>query len=164
MFSIRPFVADDLDSLSDIWLRAVRATHHFLTEEDISFYFPLVRHALSIMEIWVLVKKGSRQGFMAMDDNKVEALFLSPEQRGNGGGRHLMEFARKKINLDRALLVDVNEGNPEALGFYRHLGFRQTGRSSVDGSGKPFPLLHLSLHGAINPTGLKNKKSICNRE
>jgi putative acetyltransferase len=40
----------------------------------------------------------------------------------------------------------VNEQNPEAVGFYLHYGFAQTGRSPLDGEGRPFPLLHMSLH------------------
>jgi putative acetyltransferase len=42
------------------------------------------------------------------------------------------------------LRVDVNEGNPGALAFYRRLGFTQTGRSPLDGAGRPYPLLHLA--------------------
>jgi putative acetyltransferase len=42
-----------------------------------------------------------------------------------------------------ALTVDVNEQNPAAVGFYERLGFVVVGRSPRDGSGRPFPLLHL---------------------
>jgi putative acetyltransferase len=44
-----------------------------------------------------------------------------------------------------ASTVDVNEQNPQAVGFYLHEGFQQVGRSPLDGLGKPYPLLHLSL-------------------
>ncbi|RYZ54653.1 MAG: GNAT family N-acetyltransferase, partial [Chitinophagaceae bacterium] len=37
--------------------------------------------------------------------------------------------------------VDVNEQNEMAVGFYRHFGFRVTGRSETDSLGKPYPLL-----------------------
>jgi putative acetyltransferase len=37
----------------------------------------------------------------------------------------------------------VNEQNPAACGFYEHLGFVVVGRSEVDGTGRPFPLLHM---------------------
>jgi putative acetyltransferase len=39
--------------------------------------------------------------------------------------------------------VDVNEQNPEARGFYERLGFTVVARSELDGTGRPFPLLHL---------------------
>lgn len=32
------------DELLSIWEEAVRSTHHFLTEADIQFYKPLIRH------------------------------------------------------------------------------------------------------------------------
>jgi putative acetyltransferase len=41
--------------------------------------------------------------------------------------------------------VDVNEQNPQGVGFYRHMGFEQVGRSELDGQGNPFPLLHMRL-------------------
>lgn len=41
--------------------------------------------------------------------------------------------------------VDVNEQNPQAIGFYEHIGVKVTGRSPLDGQRKPFPLLHMTL-------------------
>jgi putative acetyltransferase len=41
------------------------------------------------------------------------------------------------------LQVDVNEQNHGACKFYKRFGFVRMGRSELDGSGKPFPLLHL---------------------
>ena len=39
---IRGAQADDLRTLVPLWERSVRATHGFLSEEDIEFYRPLV--------------------------------------------------------------------------------------------------------------------------
>lgn len=41
--------------------------------------------------------------------------------------------------------VDVNEQNPDALGFYLSRGFHHVGRSDLDGDGRPYPILHLAL-------------------
>ena len=41
--------------------------------------------------------------------------------------------------------LDVNEQNPQAVGFYEHEGFVVAGRSPVDDAGRPFPLLHMRL-------------------
>jgi putative acetyltransferase len=49
------------------------------------------------------------------------------------------------IEHQAAYKVDVNEQNPDAVGFYQHLGFNVIGRSPLDGQGNPFPLLHLEL-------------------
>jgi putative acetyltransferase len=131
----------DRDALVAIWLRSVRATHAFLTEEDIQKLSPLVREqVLPALEIWVLVRDDEPIGFAGLDGARLEALFLDPAHFRSGGGRLLVEHARR---LKGKLAVDVNEQQPEALRFYEALGFRVVGRSPVDSAGRPFPLVHL---------------------
>ena len=69
-------------------------------------------------------------------------LFVDPAFRGMGLGRHLVEYAIDRLHVTR---VDVNEQNEQAAGFYARLGFRYVSRSETDGSGKPYPILHLEL-------------------
>ena len=71
-------------------------------------------------------------------------LFISPEHRNKGIGSLLLKNA---IKTQDAQKVDVNEQNPDAIGFYENLGFSVVGRSPLDGQGNPFPLLHLELTG-----------------
>ncbi len=139
---IRRALAGDRETLLDVWLRSVRATHGFLSEEDIQSFLPVVRdHALTEFEVWVLVAHdGPAMGFMGLTGSKLEALFLAPEFFRRGGGRRLVEHARR---LKGPLTLDVNEQNPEARAFYESLGFVVEGRSDVDGTGRPFPLLHM---------------------
>jgi putative acetyltransferase len=137
--TIRPFISDDLELLLDIWLRSVRATHTFLTESDIQTMLPLVRQALPELEMHVLCEQDTPVGFIAMCENKIEALFLAPEFRHRGGGRMLVEHVQDR----QPLLVDVNEQNPEACRFYQAMGFVVESRSELDGQGQPFPLLHM---------------------
>lgn len=70
-------------------------------------------------------------------------LFILPSYRGQGIGELLTNYA---IKNQGATKVDVNEQNPQAVGFYEHVGFRVVGRSATDGQGKPFPLLHMELN------------------
>jgi putative acetyltransferase len=136
----------DRDALLDVWLRSVRATHTFLTEEDIQYFLPLVRDvALVELEVWKLCDEHDvAVGFMGLTDAKMEAIFLAPEVRRRGWGRMLVDHARK---LKGPLTVDVNEQNEEAVEFYKACGFRVVGRSELDSTGRPFPLLHLSEAG-----------------
>jgi putative acetyltransferase len=139
---IRAAAADEIDRLVDIWLRSVRATHGFLTEDDIRALEPLVRdQVLPKLEVWVLCTEADRPiGFMALSGNSLEGLFIDPEHTGGGGGRLMLAHAR---SLKGALVVDVNEQNPAALGFYLANGFEVVGRSPTDSAGRPFPLIHL---------------------
>jgi putative acetyltransferase len=139
---IREALPSDRVRLLDIWLRSVRATHLFLTEDDIQSLLPLVRDvALIELELWVLCSDdGMAIGFLGLLGAKIEALFIAPEWTRRGGGRLLIEHARR---LKGCLTVDVNEQNTEAVTFYRACGFQVVGRSPVDDAGRPFPLLHL---------------------
>lgn len=141
--NIRKADPADFESLLGIWQASVRATHHFLSERDILSLVPVVRdQALPNLEVWVLCGESSEPvGFMGLDGNKLEALFIAPDSFGKGGGRQLLAHARA---LKGALLVDVNEQNPAATQFYLANGFRQVGRSPLDADGRPFPLLHLA--------------------
>ncbi|MCC3378296.1 acetyltransferase [Paenibacillus farraposensis] len=131
------------DQLVDIWHRAVRRTHTFLEEKDIQFYYQIVRNgALREVEIWMdWNESDGPTGFIGLDGPKIEMLFVDPERHGQGIGRRLIQHARKIKGTH--LKVDVNEQNKKAHAFYKHLGFVQTGRSELDGSGRAFPLLHM---------------------
>lgn len=140
---IRPYADEDNARLVGIWLAAVRATHHFLTEDDIQFFLPRLRD-LHIPELEVYVAEGEDglvRGFAGLDGANLEMLFIDPAHHGRGIGRQLIDHA---VALKGRLKVDVNEQNPGALAFYLKCGFTQIGRSELDGSGKPFPLLHLA--------------------
>ncbi|HQR03952.1 MAG: GNAT family N-acetyltransferase [Proteobacteria bacterium] len=144
--NIREARPDDHPILLDIWEQSVRASHGFLTEQDIQSLLPIVRdHAMPGLELWVLCDEAARPlGFMGMDKNRIEALFIAPASFRQGGGKLMLEHARK---LRGRLLVDVNEDNPRALAFYLANGFEVAGRSPTDSQGMPFPLLHLSEAG-----------------
>ncbi|MFC4306347.1 acetyltransferase [Cohnella boryungensis] len=131
--------------LVDIWERAVRATHHFLTEEDIDFYRTVVRgEALLANVVWIAIgAEGQAVGFIGLANSHVEMLFVDPVFHGQGIGKKLIQHAIGQVGPD--ISVDVNEQNEPAVLFYKRLGFKQVGRSDLDGSGRPFPLLHMKM-------------------
>lgn len=140
---IRRAVPEDVQPLTDIWCRSVRATHDFLSDDDVQSLEPVVREqVIPALETWVLVSaSGVQLGFIALSGRAVEALFVDPPAFGKGGGTLLLTHARQQRM--EPLAVDVNEQNPGALGFYKSAGFEVVGRSPTDGQGRPFPLLHL---------------------
>ena len=143
-WTIRRARAADADALLELWERSVRATHDFLSEEDIVGLRPHVVQALAheALELWVLAgERDAPVGFMGLAGHDIAALFLDPAARGRGGGRRLVEHAQALRGGE--LTVDVNEQNPAACGFYEAVGFVVVGRSPVDDDGRPFPLLHM---------------------
>jgi putative acetyltransferase len=137
-------LSGDRDVLVAIWLRSVRATHSFLTEDDIQSLLPFVRAELghdSGLELWELsAEAGAVIGFLGLVEADVAALFIDPDHLRQGGGRMLLAHARR---LKGPLTVDVNEQNPEAVRFYEATGFEVVDRSPVDDAGRPFPILHM---------------------
>ena len=137
----------DYDEILEVWEASVRHTHHFLTEEHIQFYKPLVRnHYLPAVELYIIRDAGRKiVAFMGLSDELIEMLFVNPGEQGKGYGKRLLEYATRKKQLDK---VDVNEQNEKALSFYLHMGFQIIGRDETDGMGKPYPILHLQLKEA----------------
>lgn len=135
--------ADHL-KLIEIWEASVRATHDFLAEDDLQELKPLIlEHYFDAVDLRCAKNgHGEIQGFCGVHDGNIEMLFIAPEARGKGIGILLAVYA---IKSQGATKVDVNEQNGQALGFYQHIGFSVTGRSPVDGQGKPYPLLHMAL-------------------
>ena len=130
--------------LIDIWEASVRATHDFLSEEDIVTLKPLILEQYFDAVDLKCVKTQSDKilGFCGVHDGNIEMLFILPESRNLGIGSLLTNHA---IKSQGATKVDVNEQNKQALGFYEHKGFKVVGRSPLDGQGNPYPLLHMEL-------------------
>jgi putative acetyltransferase len=130
--------------LVEVWEASVRATHDFLTDSDVRSIKPLLTKELfdSVDLAAARDPNGAIIGFVGAAHRKIEMLFIHPEHRGSGVGSALLKHAVARHDADS---VDVNEQNPQALGFYLRMGFRVIGRSERDGQGNPFPLLHMSL-------------------
>lgn len=144
---VYPIGPTEFPRVVDVWEASVRATHHFVSEADIEVFKPLVRAALPHVAALFGVRGAEDElvGFIGVEDRKVEMLFVHPAWRGQGGGTRLLRYA---VDTLGATELDVNEQNEQAVGFYRAMGFEVIGRSERDGMGKPYPLLHLRLHGA----------------
>ncbi len=134
----------DVPRLVELWEASVRATHSFLSEEDILGLVPLVADALeTALDVTVATDgAGVLLGFSGIAGSKLEALFVDPAATGAGVGGALMRHALDERRIWR---VDVNEENPGALAFYRKYGFQVRSRSATDGQGRPFPILHMEL-------------------
>jgi putative acetyltransferase len=144
----------------DVWEASVQATHHFLKEEDIAYYKPLILNEYLDVVVLRCIKtnEGKIAGFLGVAGQNLEMLFIHPEFRGKHIGKALLRYSIEKLNVTR---VDVNEQNEQAVGFYHHCGFETIGRSKLDASGKPYPLLHMKLKpGLIQKNNLGDERNI----
>ena len=128
-----------------VWEASVRATHHFLKEEDITYFKPLILNTyLDAVELRCIRNSNKKIiGFLGVAEQNLEMLFIDPNFRGQKIGKALLDYSICHLNV---IKVDVNEQNDQAVGFYKHCGFEVIGRSEVDASGKPYPILHMKLN------------------
>ena len=145
-YEIVPVSKNDYQDVIRVWEDSVRATHDFLSDDDIEFLKPLILNEYldAVTLAGIKDDAGMVIGFLGVAEGNIEMLFVDPKHRGKSVGSKLLEYA---VNSLRATKVDVNEQNGQAVGFYKHRGFNVIGRSPLDGQGKPFPLLHMTLRG-----------------
>jgi putative acetyltransferase len=145
MVPIRLSRPADAERIIAIWRAAVDATHDFLAPQDRRALDQLICELLPGMPLWLVVDEADRPlAFMLIDNGHMEALFVDPVWHGQGLGAALV---RHGLNLHPRMTTDVNEQNAQAIGFYERMGFVPTGRSPVDGQGRPYPLIHLEYAG-----------------
>ena len=149
-YKIRKSTPADAPRLFDVWRTAVAATHDFLSDEDQAEIAELVREKyLPSADLDIAVDEHDEPlAFMGMTDNEIDALFVHDEARGKGLGRLLVELAFTRAPL---ILTEVNQQNRQAVEFWKHMGFRETGRTPVDQQGRPYPLLRME-RGSDSPT------------
>lgn len=133
-----------LEKLVDISERSVKETHLFLSNEEIEKIKKYVPTALSMVPLLMIETdpSGNPVAFMGIDGSKLEMLFIAPEERGRGLGRKLLEYGIAEYDVKELV---VNEQNPQAKGFYEHMGFRVRERSELDEQGNPYPVLFMEI-------------------
>ena len=88
-----------VDQLLEVWERSVRATHRFLSADgiaEIKLYVPqALREVPHLVAAWR--ENGTPAGFMGVDGQKLEMLFLAPEERDT---EYIMLALRTREGLD----------------------------------------------------------------
>lgn len=126
-----------------VWESSVRATHLFLSNDEILQIKEYVPQALKGFKHLIIAKKDDLPiAFMGIEDGSLEMLFIADSERGKGLGKKLIKKGIDEYGVNR---LAVNEQNPQAKGFYEHMGFKVYKRSELDEQGNPYPILYMSL-------------------
>ncbi len=133
-----------IQQLLMVWEKSVRETHLFLSDAEIENIKQYVPEALNGVAHLIIANDEDRHSvaFMGIEDEVLEMLFITPEQRGKGLGKALLGFGIEKYGVKQ---LTVNEQNPQAKEFYKHLGFEVYKRTDTDEQGNPYPLLYMCL-------------------
>lgn len=127
-----------------VWEDSVKATHTFLSDEEIEKIKEYIPQALKgISHLIIAIDENENPvAFMGIEENKLEMLFIKNNQRGKGLGKRLLNYGIEKYNVNE---LAVNEQNPQAKGFYEHMGFKVYQRNELDDQRNPYPVLYMRL-------------------
>lgn len=142
LYEVKTLSSELTERLLAVWEASVRATHLFLSDAKVKRIKEYVPQALGGVEHLVVAERepGVPAAFMGVDGHRLEMLFLSPEERGHGLGKQLLQYGMEHYGVQE---VTVNEQNPQAVGFYEHMGFATYKRTDCDEEGGPYPLLYM---------------------
>ena len=133
-----------INQLLEVWEDSVKATHSFLSNEEIEKIKEYVPQALIGISHLIIEtdEKGIPIAFMGIEKNKLEMLFIKNSERGKGLGKKLLNYGIENYNVND---LAVNEDNPQAKDFYEHMGFKVYQRNELDDQGNPYPVLYMRL-------------------
>lgn len=136
--------SDLISKLIAVWEASVRATHLFLSDSEILSIKEYVPQALKSVDKLIIAENDEEKpiAFMGIENKTLEMLFITPSERGHGLGKLLLQCGISNYKVNR---LTVNEQNPQAKGFYEHMGFHVYKRTDYDEQGNPYPLLYMWL-------------------
>lgn len=146
IFEVENRTSTLINNLLEVWEDSVKATHLFLSNEEIENIKEYVPQALKEISHLIIMENENNKpiAFMGIEDTKLEMLFIKNIERGKGLGKLLLNYGIKNYNVNE---LTVNEQNPKAKGFYEHLGFRTYKRTELDEQGNYYPILYMKLGG-----------------
>lgn len=136
--------SDLISKLIAVWEASVKATHLFLSDSEILSIKEYVPQALKSVDKLIIAENDEAKSiaFMGIENETLEMLFITPSERGQGLGKQLLQYGISNYKVNR---LTVNEQNPQATGFYEHMGFHVYKRTDYDEQGNPYPLLYMRL-------------------
>ena len=103
---IRKLLNGDIDRVADIWLKTNLKAHYFISNQYWKSNYELVKEMMSQSEVYVFEVDKMIQGFVGLNDEYIEGIFVSDEMQSCGIGKLLLDYVKdKKVSLPA--FVDV---------------------------------------------------------
>ena len=117
---IRKLQKTDVIKVADIWLDSNIKAHDFIPAQYWKSNFELVKQLLLQATVYVYEDNQKIQGFIGMNEEYIEGIFVSNEMQSQGIGKILLNYAKGKRNK---LFLNVYQKNTRAISFYKREGF-----------------------------------------
>ena len=117
---IRKFEKNDINAVMKIWENENIQAHKFIPKEYWESNYNFVKETLPNAEIYVYIIKEEIVGFVGLDNNYIEGIFVDTNNQCNGIGTSLLNKVKESRNN---LTLNVYKKNTNAIGFYKKNGF-----------------------------------------
>lgn len=117
---IRTLQKADINRVVDIWLDTNIKAHSFIPSQYWKSNCDLVREMLPHAEVYIYENEQGIQGFVGLNGDYMEGIFVSDGMQSQGIGKRLLDFIKsKKVKL----CLNVYQKNMRAIHFYQREGF-----------------------------------------
>lgn len=117
---IRRFNKNDINDVMQIWENENIKAHKFISKEYWESNYNFVKESLPKAEIYVYIIKEKIVGFVGLDNNYIEGIFVDTNNQCNGIGTSLLNKVKESRN---SLTLSVYKKNKNAISFYKKNGF-----------------------------------------
>ena len=118
---IRELRKTDINIVADIWLDTNIKAHYFISAQYWKRNLELVKELLLQATVYVYEDNYEIQGFIGMNGEYIEGIFVSDEMQSHGIGKMLLDYVKSK---KEKLLLNAYQKNVRAINFYRREGFQ----------------------------------------
>ena len=117
---IRVLQKADIERVVDIWLDTNLKAHYFIPRQYWKNNIDLVKEMLPQAEVYVYESDCQIEGFIGLNDEYMEGIFVRDEMQSQGIGKLLLNFVKEKKTK---LYLNVYQKNTHAIRFYQREGF-----------------------------------------
>ena len=130
---IRKLQKVDINRVADIWLKTNLKAHYFIPEQYWTNNYAVVKEMLPQAEVYVYEDDKIIQGFLGINAEYIEGIFVSDEMQSHGIGKILLDYIKdKKVRLQ----LNVYQKNVRAISFYQREGFTIQGERMDEFTGE----------------------------
>lgn len=117
---IKEFKEENIQEVMKIWLKTNIDAHYFIPEDHWNGLYHLVENLLPKADIYLYKIENNICGFIGINNNYIEGLFISSSYQSNGYGKELLNYVKSFKN---ELTLKVYFQNQSAINFYLREGF-----------------------------------------
>ena len=97
-YMIRKFEKNDINDVLQIWKSENIKAHNFISREYWENNYSFVKEALPNAEIYVYITKEKIIGFIGLNNNYIEGIFVDTNHQCNGAGTALLNKVKENKN------------------------------------------------------------------